>query len=247
MFDIPEDSDVKTSTGKEATKSFADSVNEVVNNMKQDDNGNFVLPEGEYSEELKYAAMAEKRRRDTQSAFGKGQNTLKAIEKENEKLRKLLVPQLELTTEQKEELQDLQNTDPVAWRVKLQGYEAAAQTKLDEQLSNVSKETAFEVEVARRAEVLEQFTKDNPGYQMNDDVLANDVPPRIKDKLANGDISFEEFLEETKEFFSKGKTVIGKETEEEEEPNLNESGGGSTATKQAVEEDINKSYATEIY
>lgn len=249
MLGIPdEESAVSKPSGvEEAKKTFAETVNEVVSNMTQDDKGNWVLPEGEHSEEVQYAAMAEKRRRDTQSSFGKNQQTLKAIEKENEKLRKLLVPKLDLSVEQKEELQDLQNTDPVAWREKLSEYEAAAQAKLDETLKDVSTETAYEVEIAQRQEILEQFTNDNPGYQMNDDILENDVPPRIKKKLAEGKISFLEFLQETKSFFEKPKKIAGTEGEEEEEPDLNKSGGTSTASQTAIEGDIVGSYANEVF
>lgn len=230
-------------TGKEPKESFADQVNNAVSAMTVNDNGLHILPDG-LEDNVRVAAEAEKRRRDTQSSFSKSQQALKVAQAENDRLRGLIVPQLKLTAEQKEELFDLKESDPDAWREKLSSYEAEAEAELGEKLKKVKTESSAEAEVARRAQVLEDFLTANPEFTINDDVLANDIPPRIKNKLISGEATFEQFLIDAKEYLGKNKVPSmgsGKE------PDLNSTGGGANATSSAVKEDIISSYESEIY
>ncbi|AFV51087.1 hypothetical protein MS_008 [Vibrio phage VPMS1] len=66
--------------------SFADKVNDVVNNMTQSEDGKWAMPEGDFDEATIFAANAERRRRDTQSAYTRSQQELKGIKAENELL-----------------------------------------------------------------------------------------------------------------------------------------------------------------
>jgi len=242
---LDNESTVQTSDDDKSKVSFADQVNTAVNEMKQGEDGNYIIPDN-LSDEVKVAVVAEKRRRDTQSSFSKSQQALKVAEKENVRLRELIVPQLNLTVAQKEELHDLKSTDPDAWKVKLTGYENEAKSKLAEDLAEITTATTVEAETARRATVLEDFINTNPGFVINDDVLANDIPPRIKNKLEKGKITFEAFLTEAMDFMSSTKK-IGDANKSDEEPDLGNAGGGAKAESGAVDTDIAKSYANEIY
>jgi len=231
--------------GEEPQESFADQVNKAVSGMTVNDEGVHVLPEG-LDDNVKVAANAEKRRRDTQSSFSKSQQELAVAKAENKRLRELATPQLNLSTEEKEELFDLKNTDPEAWRTKLTGYEDKAKADLGESLQKVSLESAQEAEVSRRAQVLEDFLTANPGFTISDDVLANDIPPRIKNKLESGEVTFEAFLDEAKAYLGKNKK-LGDGNSVGGEPDLDTVGGGANATPDAIQEDIIKSYDKEIY
>ncbi len=228
---------------EESQESFADQVNKAVSEMTVNDDGLHILPE-DLDDNVKVAAEAEKRRRDTQSAFSKSQQKLNVSLAENDRLRALITPQLSLTVEQKEELHDLKTNEPDEWRKKLAGYEAEAQKNLDEDLKKVKSESSAEAEVTRRAQVLEDFLTVNPEFTIDNDILTNDIPPRIKNKLESGSATFEEFLIEAKAYLGKNKKVG---TELNSEPNLNSVGGGSNATSDAVSDDIVKSYEKEVY
>ena len=90
----------------QAEVSFVDKVKAAVDGITVDTDGIHILP-GDLDDNVKVAAEAEKRRRDTQSSFSKSQHKLKEAEAEVERLRSLITPKLNLTSEQKEELYDL--------------------------------------------------------------------------------------------------------------------------------------------
>jgi len=243
-MDNPGDAAVQTSSdgGKPQEDSFETTVNTVVSGFKEGDK----LPE-DLDPKVKVAANAEIRRRHTQGQHAKSQQSLKAAEAENIKLRELIVPQLNLSVEQKEELHDLKSTDPEGWKAKLDKYESEARAKLNTELETISSDSSQEAEKERRAQVLEDFRTANPGFVLNDKVLTNDIPPRITAKLENGKVTFEEFLIEAKDFLTAKKKVGDGNNTSETEPNLNNSGGGHKATENAVKEDAIKSYAKEVY
>lgn len=232
---------------------FADQVNKVVNTMSKDEKGEWVLPNGEkLSEELKVAAIAEKRYRDTQASYTKANQKLKAIEAERSALMQKALGsiELQLTAEQAEELDDLKFSDPEAWRKKMNKYETAAveqrKKELDDEIKNISTSSLDEQEKERRKDVLDTFLKENEGFELNDTIINNDIPPRIVNKLANGEITFEDFLQECFVYLNTGKTVA--QTERPlGQPNLNKVGGGSKPDDNAVKEDIIKSYKTETF
>lgn len=224
---------------------FETKVETALKAVTRDENGKEVLPEG-LDEPVKYAVTAELRRRHTQSEFDKNRQSLRAKEAENEALRKLAVPKLELTVEEAEELEDLKVNDPDAWRVKLNEHETKAKVKIDKDLEGVNLTATQAAEVERRKQVLATFIEVNPELTLNDEVLANDIPPRIKSKIEKGEITFEQFLEESKTFLLQNKQ-IGSRTSLNNDPDLNNVGGGANATDIAVSEDIKQSYEKEIY
>ncbi|MDX1810304.1 MAG: hypothetical protein R3240_00030 [Gammaproteobacteria bacterium] len=218
-------------------------VNDVVTQMKKGDDGKYVFPEGT-SEELAFAAMAEKRRRDTRSAYLTSTQEATVLKAENDALLEEFVANapISIPVDEQKELDKLKFDDPDTWREKMQEYERAAKDLAKNKITEIR---GSKSEVARRFAVLEQFQKDNPDVVINDDVLALDVPPRIKQKLENNEVSFEEFLTETAEYLRKGKAIGNEDVPASKD--LGKVGGGSTASDNAVSEDIVESYKSEIY
>lgn len=246
--DTQDDNDLENKSGE--GQSFADKVNEAVKGMKLDDKGNYELPEG-LSEEVQYAAMAEKRRRDTQAEFSKTKQEAKALKAEKAALLKRIEGniQIDVTDEQKEELEDLKFSDPEAYRKKMNKYEQDARDKrlkeIDDELKQVSAGSLETEELERRKAVLEEFQSANTDVEINDDVIANDIPPRILKKLETGSITFEAFLIECRDYLKTGKVV--KQEKNHQQPNLSKVGGGSKPDQNAVNEDIVLSYNKETY
>lgn len=241
--------DQKSDANKNAEKTFAERVNEVVKEMKQNDKGVWELP-NDLPEEVRYAAMAEKRLRDTQASFTRTSQQLKALEAEKSALMKHAVGNIELnlTEAQAKELEDLKFEDPEAWRKKVNQYEKEALRAREEQIADevkkVSSSSLEAEELERRKEVLEAFVK-RTGFDINDDVLSNDIPPRITKKLETGEITFEDFLQECYEYVNTGKVVANTKTTES--PNFSKAGGASRPDPNAVKEDIIASYKNETF
>ena len=237
----------QAATQEEPKVSLEEQLNEVVKNMEFDEKTNtYKLPE-DIPEHLKLAAIAEKRRRDTQASLTKSRQELKKLEEANKKLQERVYNNvnIELSEEEKEELETLKFTDPDAWRIKMNQLEAQAKEKAKESFNEVMTEAEKAAEMERRKIILEDFLARNPGVNINDEVIANDIPPRLTKKLDSGEISFEEFLEESKKFLIKAGYVIGDSVQTPKSPNLNKA--GSAVTDKASEEEFIKSYKNEIY
>lgn len=235
----------------DAEAAFEKKVIAATNSMKQDAKGNWVLPEG-LSHEVKVAARLEKRRRDTQSGYTKTAQEKKRLEAEKAALLTKVKgsAKIELSAEEAQELEDLKFSDPDAWRKKMNRLEREAlakqETDLNEELKQVSTSSLEAEELEDRKQVLADFNRKNPGFKINDDIIANDIPPRIVKRLETGAISFEAFLQEAHEYLKTGKVV--KQTEKTiRQPNLNKVGGSSSPERTAVREDAIKSYTNEIY
>lgn len=246
-----EDVDTQEAQGNEKQPlSFAEKVNQTAKTLTKDDKGNYVFPEN-ISEEEKVAVIAERRRRDTQAAFTTTSQQVKALEAEKAALLKRFGSSttVELPPEQAEELEELKFSDPEAWRAKLNQYESEAKQKrmseIDEELKQVSTQTLSENETERRKQVLQDFKEANPGFSLDDDVIANDIPPRITKKLETGEISFEAFLQECHTYLKTGKVI--KTEKNLGQPNLSKVGGGSEPDESAMSEDVIASYAKTVF
>ena len=123
--------------------------------------------------------------------------------------------------------------------------ETRATAQLNNDLAEVSTNVSAKSEIARRHKVLEQYNLENPGNQITQQVVSNDVPPRITNKLSEGEITFEEFLSEVNTYLSTPK-VIQNETINRQ-ADLGKIGGASHADPHAVAQDSIGSYESEIY
>lgn len=229
---------------------LADKVAEVLKTAKTDAKGNLVLPE-DLDEDVAYAATLEKRRRDTQAAHTRDRQELNAMKSQNQILLEeaLGAAELDLTEAQLEELDDLKVSDPDKWRQKMNGYEKDAKdkkrTKVNEKVTEASKSRLDEEEKERRKEVLAEFLEANEGFHLDDDVIQNDIPPRITRKLEKGEITFEEFLDQCYEYTQTGKVI--KQEKTNDGPNMSKAPGGKNPDSRAVKEDIVGSYKNETY
>lgn len=187
------------------------------------------------------AEKAEKRRRDTQAAFTKSQQELKTTKAELEVLKTQVV--IKVTPDELSALEDLKFSDPDKWRLEVNKLEKAKEDSINSQISEVTKKLSEQEELARRQGILMEFSQANPGLVINDEVLQYDVPRRITSKLEKGEVSFEDFLAEVKEYLTTPKTV--KTVGVEQQPNLGKVGGGSAAAPSASA--VKSSYETEIF
>lgn len=228
---------VPDSTASEAEhKTFEQEVNTVVKQLAQSEDGVWQLPEGtEVSEAVRYAAMLEKRRRDTESALGKTRQQLKAEETMRKELEQRVAAQvsIQMTPEDSELLDHLQDTDINAWRHKMNELEQKATTKLRQELDTISLTASQQAELERRAQVLADFNFAT-ATPLTDEMLDNDIPPRIIKKLETGKVSFEEFLAEAHAYIVSPKKVASPKLDAQ--PNLGKAGGGSepSHTSQAL-------------
>lgn len=191
----------------------------------------------------KAADLAEQRRRDTQAAYTKNQQRLKAIEAE----KKLLEEKVgSLSVKETEELEALKAYDPDAWYEKRKELELQSKQKLQQELSDVSIEASREAELERRAQLLEEFNASHPGFELTDQRIQLDVPGRFTAQLEKGEISFEQFLDSVHNYLNTPK-VVGDGNKTLGQPDLGKLGGGDLPTKATTAVDIVASYKKEIF
>lgn len=131
----------------------------------------------------------------------------------------------------------------------MNSYESSAREEalkiVDDEAKKISSSSLEEEEKERRATVLAEFLEVNDDFHFDNEVLANDIPPRITKKLETGKISFEEFLQECYDYTKTGKVV--KQDKVPNQPDLGKIGGGNSPDKNAVKEDAITSYNKEVY
>lgn len=230
---------------------FDEKVTTALKEAKNNSEGKLEFPE-DTPKEVVHAAKSEQRRRHTQAEYTKSKQAQAVLEAEKTELLKQVggIPKLELTPVQKEELEGLKFSSPDSWRDKLNNYETEAHTKhtneVNKRLQEVSVNGTKTAELERRQQVLQDFEAANQGFVINDDVIANDVPPRITKRLEDGVITFEDFLKESYNYIKASKVIsIGGNTLNQ--PDLGQAGGSDTPSEDAVRHESQKSYLTEVY
>lgn len=229
---------------------FKEEVNKVASAMTQDKEGTWVIPEGvEASDEVRFAAGLEKRRRDTQSAYAKSQEQLKQTKVERDKYAQGWESDFSrnLSSTQQAELEELKASDPDAWRAKLNEYEQTQRTQFEEKKTEIKQHAKKESEMEARTRQLSEWQAANPKIELTDDVIANDIPPRITKQLEKGDINFETFLAKCGEYLSKGRATSQGGDKAPNHGNLSSAAGGSAPSGDAVKSAVIDSYSSEIY
>ena len=219
--------------------------------MVQQEGGKWKLPD-EVAEELDEPTLTavefERRHRDTQAAYTKSQQEVKKQKAISDGLVDHMVntATLHITPEQRQELDGLKKSDPDAWRTKLDEYEVESKNILSNKLKDIEKESSNKSELEVRTEKLQAFTESS-GIALTDDVIANDLPPRFTKRLENGEITFDEFLNQAAEFLGKEKVIAGTENTDESEPNISSVAGGSEPTDTAKEGDFEQTYDNTVF
>lgn len=235
--------------GNEETQTFEEKVTSIVSSATLDDSGNLVLPEGlQLDEPTKYAVTAEKRRRDTQAAFTRVQQENRQLKSTSNQAFELLEEQisLDLSIEQQTELEELKATNPEAWRKKLNELEGGKKAKVATIRETVQNKTAREIELEHRKELVSEYNKANPGKELTDDVIENDIPPRFTKQLEKGEINFAEYLEKCSTFLNKGK-IVDPGTKIESEVDLSKANGSSKLSASVLANSSSADYSKETY
>ncbi len=188
----------------------------------------------------------EKRFKDTQGAFTKSQQELKAMKAKMEVLEKLNTPKVELDSATRTELDDLKFSDPDKWRARLNQLEIETHTKHKETLNEAARQANQQSELETRTQVLADFQKSHPNITLTDDVIKYDVPPRITNKLESEEITFEQYLSDVASYLGSPK-VVGDGNQTLNQPNLNSSGGDHNPSDSSIKKDIVKDYANIVF
>lgn len=139
----------------------------------------------------------------TQAAYTKSRQEVAALKTKAAELEKQLdSAQIQLPQEVIDELEMLKHTDPEAWRQALNEIEAKRAKEIDSRI-------AQEVEATRREAILEEYNRNNPGYELNDYVAENVLPASYLKRLNEGSITFDTFVKEASEYLHKTKIGPG--------------------------------------
>jgi len=185
----------------------------------------------------------EKRYKDTQAAYTKSQQKLVATQAELEVVKKSSTNKLLLSEADQSRLDELKYSDPDAWRTELGNLEKQHEKQIADQVANKVTELS---ELEQREVTLQKFMDAHPGFELNDDIIAYDVPPRITNKLKSGELTFEQYLSEVLKYLETPK-VIGTNNQTLGQPNLSSTGGDDTPTRDNKPSSDKSSYSKEIY
>jgi len=240
-YEVPKAEEITPSESSTTTETPQETVNRMMKEVKLDEQGKIIYPD-DIDPMLKIAMATTKSYRDTQSAYTKNQQSAKELEAERDALQAKLAEHsqkpLELTTEQQSELDKLYVESPQAWRAKMNMLEKQSSDAIKEELTTVTEEVrqkaGAEFELARRYTYLEEFNSTRGENVITPDILDNDIPARINNKLANSEVTFEEYLVEVSDYLGAGK-VVSKEAPSQT-TNLNQANGGAVASGVTKEE-----------
>ena len=228
---------------------FEQQVNDLTAKLVDNGKGVYELPsdisEG-MSQELKYAVTLEKRRRDTQASLSRVEQEANKIKKLNEKLSQEWQKSVTLSPIQVEELEELKRDDPEAWRLKINEMEENNRKAVVSREDEISKEVYKETELEQRIRMLEEYNAANPTFNIDNDVIENEIPPKYTKKLERGEVTFDEFLLQCKTYLSKGK-VVGGSVDLADSVSLSKASGGGTPSQAAVSSAARDSYSRETF
>lgn len=179
----------------------------------------------------------EKRFKDTQAFATKiaqekaeKERELNELKAELSVLKETAKPSLNIDAQMQSELEDLKYSDPDAWRVKMNELELKSKQEFNTKIDEAKQLSSQQLELQRRANILEQFQTEHPDVEFTDELLNLDIPRRIVKELEEGKVSYEEFLNTVYNYVKTPK-VIGSITKTLEQPNLSKLVGDDTPTK----------------
>lgn len=193
--------------------------------------------------------VEQKRRRGSQSAYGKLAAEKKALELELEDLRGSAKPQL--TDEQAEHLEGLKVTDPEAYYTTRKSYESNAERERAERLDELNTQAQTEVKAEllanelNDAELLLKTRYPDFSDVVTKETLEMQLPPVLTEKLKSGEESAEDFLDKAYAYLSKNGKV--KSPEAPTQPSLGSVAGNTRSSNPANQQDFNSSYSTTIF
>lgn len=231
--------------------SVQDQVNSLVSAMIEGEDGKWSIPEDKLKnvpEAIVYAAKAEKRFRDTQSSFTKSRQRLKELETVNGELTEHMIKNatMHLTSEERDELDDLRTSNPEAWRNKLNEHEQKAQELQNQKIEEFKTKGKKASESEMRTTAYQEFTE-RTGIELSDDVINNQLPASYTKKIESNEWTFDKFLEEAEKFLKPPTKIKGADDKPENDKNLSKLPGGKMPSDNAIEGNVIQSYAKEVY
>ena len=226
---------------------FEAKVNAVIKQTTKNEEGKLVLPEG-VDEATAYAARAEIRRRDTQAEYTRLSQTNSTLQKQLNSVSTELEAEIIKTAPLSEQarLEELKHSNPDVWREELGKLEQAARGKAKERIDKVRNDASLEDVVAQRATVLQDFKQANPGFDLTDEIIASELPPRMVKDLETGKITFEDFLAKSHKFLT-GNVHIAPVEKAPNLPDLGKVGGKGDPLDADSKAAKNSGYTSEIY
>lgn len=230
---------------------FKEKVDGLVGKMVETD-GKWELPEDvgkDLDEPTLYAVNAERRVRDNQRAVSRAQQSAKQHEAAANALEAHILDNTEtpLTDDQRTELNTLKTENPEAWRAKLNEYETQGKGAVADNLKKIREDSAAKGELEIRKEQMSAWAE-STGIALNDDIIANDLPPRYLKDLENGAVSFEEFLANAGEFLTANKIIQGSDEDADDDTkNLGDVAGGKEPSDRAQDMDDAQSYEKTMF
>ncbi len=223
----PQSTDNQVGTGQ-SNQTLGQRANEILRNAQLDENNNVIIPE-DTPTELREFVNLEKQRRDTQTAYTKGQQENATLKAEKDALL-TKVGGGAISTEDQQMLETLKYEDPDKWYIEKQRLEGEArqnaQTSLQDTMTSAAStaQEAYQAqEMKRREKILSDFTT-NSGITLTEDTITNDVPPRIQNKLKEG-MEFGAWLYEVAEYLKSPKVVENEKINNV--PNIGGQGSGN--------------------
>ena len=225
-----------TDTTEQNTLTLGQQANEFLRSAQTDDGGNLILPD-DIPNELKELVVTEKKFRDTQSGYTKSRQEVAELKAENEALL-AKVGSANISPEDQEALNAIKYEDPDRYFAERTRLENEAKTRGNAQVQdtlNIARQTAQETyrqeELKRRTKILADF-QSNTGFQLTEDIINKDVPPRIQDKLKNG-MEFGAWLYEVKTYLDTPKRVENEQIDNV--TNISQGGSGKGDPKLKTE------------
>jgi len=219
-------------TGKTSTRPLEvmqTELNELVKQVTVTDEGKFIYPDGT-PDHLRLALGSEKKFRDTQSAYTRSQQALKEAEEAKAALLEQLASQVPaggLSDDEVERLEELKYTDPDAWYKERQALES--------KVTKAHRETLTKEQELRSRHAYLASINTGRDTVITPELLDNDIPPRINNKLRNGELSFEAYIAEVVAYLDKGRVVSNPEVIGDTKLTSGGSGTLTTKNNQAID------------
>lgn len=189
--------------------SFQEKVKQVLSNANVNDEGKYELPDN-LDDALRYAVTAEIRRRGTQASYTRAKQKIQLLEDEKSKIVENWEKDYAkvANSENSAELQELKEIDPDAYIEKKVENEIKTKENFKQINDKIKDAAALSSEVYRRQILLEEYNRENPQNPLTDELIRDNVPPRLVKDLESGNLEFSDFITLADKYIKSDKSVV---------------------------------------